>query len=41
MKLRRFPALLELLDVSGAIITLDAIGTQTKIIQQIRQNKAD
>jgi predicted transposase YbfD/YdcC len=35
------PALLELLDVEGAIITLDAMGTQTKIVQQIRQKKAD
>ena len=35
------PALLELLDVEGAIITLDAMGTQTKIIQQIRGKKAD
>jgi len=35
------PALLELLDVTGAIITLDAMGTQTKIVQQIRQKKAD
>jgi predicted transposase YbfD/YdcC len=35
------PALLELLDVEGAIITLDAMGTQTKIIKQIREKKAD
>ena len=35
------PALLELLDVQGAIITLDAMGTQTKIVQQIRQKNAD
>ncbi len=35
------PALLELLDLNGAIITLDAMGTQTKIVQQIRQKKAD
>jgi predicted transposase YbfD/YdcC len=35
------PALLELLDITGAIITLDAMGTQTKIVQQIREKKAD
>jgi predicted transposase YbfD/YdcC len=30
------PALLELLDLTGAIITLDAMGTQTKIVERIR-----
>lgn len=35
------PALLELLDLSGAIITLDAMGTQTSIAQQIVENQAD
>jgi len=35
------PALLELLDSSGAIITIDAMGTQTEIVRQIRQKKAD
>jgi len=35
------PALLELLDISGAIITIDAMGTQTEIVRQIRQKKAD
>ena len=35
------PALLELLDLSGAIITLDAMGTQTSIAQQIVEKKAD
>ena len=35
------PALLELLDISGAIITIDAMGTQTEIAKQIRQKKAD
>jgi predicted transposase YbfD/YdcC len=35
------PALLELLDIEGAIITIDAMGTQTRIVQQIRQQKAD
>lgn len=35
------PALLELIDVSGAIITMDAMGTQTEIVRLIRQKKAD
>ncbi|MGB5768603.1 MAG: ISAs1 family transposase [Crocosphaera sp.] len=35
------PALLELLDITGSIITIDAMGTQTKIVQQIRHKKAD
>ena len=35
------PALLELIDVTGAIITMDAMGTQTEIIQQIVQKKAN
>ena len=35
------PALLELLDLSGAIITLDAMGTQTSIARQIIENQAD
>ncbi len=33
------PALLELIDVTGAIITMDAMGTQTEIIKQIVQKK--
>jgi predicted transposase YbfD/YdcC len=32
---------LELLDIAGAIVTIDAMGTQTKIVQQIRAKKAD
>jgi predicted transposase YbfD/YdcC len=35
------PALLELLDITGSIITIDAMGAQTKIVQQIRSQKAD
>jgi predicted transposase YbfD/YdcC len=35
------PALLELLDLSGCIITLDAMGTQKAIAAQINQGKAD
>ena len=35
------PALLELLDIAGCIITIDAMGTQTAIASQIFQAKAD
>ena len=35
------PALLELIDIAGAIITIDAMGTQTEIVRQIRQKQAD
>jgi predicted transposase YbfD/YdcC len=35
------PALLELLDVSGCIVTIDAIGCQRKIAQQIIDQGAD
>ena len=35
------PALLELIDIAGAIITIDAMGTQTEIIRVISQKKAD
>ena len=35
------PALLELLDLTGAIVTIDAMGTQTEIVKQIRHKKAD
>jgi predicted transposase YbfD/YdcC len=35
------PALLELLDLEGCIITIDAMGTQTAIASQIDQAKAD
>jgi predicted transposase YbfD/YdcC len=35
------PALLQLLDIQGAIITIDAMGTQTDIVRQIRDKKAD
>lgn len=35
------PALLELLDISGCIITIDAMGTQTAIAQQIVTKGAD
>jgi len=35
------PHLLRLLDVSGCIVTVDAMGAQTKIAQAIRDEKAD
>lgn len=35
------PALLELLDIQGCIVTLDAMGTQKTIAAQIRQAEAD
>ena len=35
------PALLELIDIKGAIVTIDAMGTQTEIVRLIRQKKAD
>ena len=35
------PALLELLDLSGCIITIDAMGTQKEIAQQISSAQAD
>ncbi|MCW5319062.1 ISAs1 family transposase [Nostoc sp. KVJ3] len=35
------PALLEMLDISGCIITIDAMGTQTEIAKQIIAKKAD
>ncbi len=35
------PALLELLDISGCIITIDAMGTQTEIAHRIQAQGAD
>lgn len=35
------PALLELLDISGCIITIDAMGTQTEIARHIVSKRAD
>ena len=35
------PALLELLDISGCIVTIDAMGTQTEIAHQIQAQGAD
>ena len=35
------PVLIEQLDVKGAIVSIDAMGTQTKIAQQLRAKEAD
>lgn len=35
------PALLELLDITGATVTIDAMGTQTEIAEKIIHKKAD
>ena len=35
------PELLELLDIGGCIITIDAIGTQTQIMDQIKKKKGN
>ncbi len=35
------PALLELIDIQGAVVTIDAMGTQTEIVRLIRAKKAD
>ncbi len=35
------PALLELIDITGAIITIDAMGTQAEIVRLTSQKKAD
>ncbi|MBP0007693.1 ISAs1 family transposase, partial [Roseofilum sp. Belize Diploria] len=40
-EIRAIPALLELLDVTGAIITIEAMGTQTEIAGKIQEKKAD
>lgn len=38
MKLRR-PVLLEMLDIKGCIVTLDAMGCQTDIAEKIIEKK--
>ena len=35
------PALLEMLDIQGAIVTIDAMGCQTKIVEKIFEKKAN
>ncbi len=32
---------MELIDIKGAIVTIDAMGTQTEIVRLIREKKAD
>jgi predicted transposase YbfD/YdcC len=39
MKLRRYPALLDLLEVKGCIITIDAMGCQTDTRKKSLKNK--
>ena len=40
-KITAIPILLEQLDLSGSVITIDAMGTQTRIARQIYQAQAD
>lgn len=40
-EIKAIPALLELLEITGCIITIDAMGTQTEIAQQIVTKGAD
>lgn len=40
-EIKAIPALLQLLDISGCIITIDAIGTQTDIARQIIAQQGD
>ena len=40
-KITAIPALLDLLDIVGSIITIDAMGTQTEIAKKIIDKKAD
>lgn len=40
-EIKAIPLLLEQLDLKGAIITTDAMGTQTAIAQQIKSAGAD
>lgn len=35
------PQLMDLLDLKGAVVTIDAMGTQTKIAEKIREKEAD
>ncbi len=40
-EIKAIPALLELLEITGCIITIDAMGTQTEIARQIVAKQAD
>jgi predicted transposase YbfD/YdcC len=35
------PLLLKLLNIKGAVVSLDAMGTQTEIAKQIKQSEGD
>jgi len=39
--LQAIPEVLDSLDLSGAVISIDAMGTQTNIAEQIIQSEAD
>ena len=40
-ELEAIPEVLDRLDLSGAVISIDAMGTQTNIAEQIIQSEAD
>ena len=40
-EIKAVPLLLKLLNVKGAVVTLDAMGTQTEIAKQIKQGEGD
>lgn len=40
-EIKAIPELLELLDINGAIVTIDAMGCQREIVEQIIKSKAD
>ena len=40
-EIRAIPELLKLLDISGSVVTTDAIGTQTEIMEQIVRQKGN
>jgi len=40
-EIKAIPSLLELLDITGCVITIDAMGTQTEIATQIVGKGAD
>jgi len=40
-EIKALPDLLKLLDIEGCVVTVDAMGTQTEIAEQVIDNKAD
>jgi predicted transposase YbfD/YdcC len=40
-EIKAVPLLLKLLNIKGAVVTLDAMGTQTEIAKQIKQGEGD